>query len=227
MSEFDKTGVTDRELNSIYNKIPEGYDRANAYISFFQDVKWRTFIAKQIIVNYKPEKILDAACGKGELTFTIRQFSDAFTVMSDYSENMLKNSIVNGNMVLASFDNLPFKDHSFESVMSTFALHAADSIEPVVKEFARVTSNSVGIIAMGKSDNRFLRFISGVYLKYIQPYMAILGHEKPSDYRFIYYIYKRIPTNSEIRAIFEKYFVLDLFEEKAFGTVYIISGRKK
>ncbi len=227
MAEFDKTGVTDRELNSIYNKIPEGYDRANAYISFFQDVKWRTFIAKQVIVNYKPEKILDAACGKGELTFTIRQFSDAFTVMSDYSENMLKNAIVKGNMVLASFDNLPFKDSSFDSVMSTFALHAADRIETVVKEFARVTSNSVGIIAMGKSDNRFFRFISGVYLKYIQPYMAILGHEKPSDYRFIYYIYKRIPTNSEIKSIFEKYFVLDLFEEKAFGTVYIISGRKR
>lgn len=227
MAEFARSGVTDKELNSIYNKIPEGYDRANAYISFFQDVKWRTFIAKHITVNYNPEKILDAACGKGELTFSIRQFSSAYTVMSDYSENMLRNSIVSGDMVLASFDNLPFKDGSFNSVMSTFALHAADNIEDVVREFARVTSNSIGVIAMGKSDNRFFRFISGVYLKYIQPYMAVLGREKSSDYRFIYYIYKRIPTNSEIKAIFEKYFLLDFFEEKAFGTVYIVSGRKK
>ncbi len=222
-----KDPVTDKELNLIYNKIPEGYDRANAYISFFQDVKWRTFIAKNVIVNYKPEKILDAACGKGELTFIIKKLSDTYVMMTDYSENMLNHAIIKNDMIVSSFDNLPFKDNSFDAVVSTFALHAADNIENVISEFSRVSSKSVGVIAMGKSDNPIFRLLSGFYLKYIQPYLALLGREKPSDYKFIYYIYKRIPLNSEIKKIVEKYFELDFFEEKAFGTVYVFSGRKR
>ncbi len=220
-------GITDRELNEIYNKIPVGYDRANAYISFFQDIKWRTFIAKQVVVNHNPSKILDAACGKGELSFIIKKISEAYIVMTDYSENMLRNAIVENDMILASFDNLPFKDNSFDAVISTFALHAADNIETVVREFTRVAGNSVSVIAMGKSDNRFYRFISGFYLRYVQPYIAIFGGEKPSDYKFIYDIYKRIPLNSEVRKIAEKYLELEMFEEKAFGTVYIFSGKKR
>lgn len=29
----------DKDLRDVYNKIPKSYDRANALISFFQDVK--------------------------------------------------------------------------------------------------------------------------------------------------------------------------------------------
>ncbi|MEM0139981.1 MAG: class I SAM-dependent methyltransferase [Ferroplasma sp.] len=218
--------VTDEELNYIYNKIPKGYDRANAYISFFQDVKLRTSLAKKVTVSYKPETVLDAACGKGELSFILGKLSSTHIIMTDYSKNMLKNTIVEYDKVLSSFDNLPFKDNSFNAVMSTFAMHAADDIEAVMKEFARVSDNVVAVIAMGKSDNKFYRFISGVYLKYFQPYIALLGGEKPKDYKFIYYIYKRIPLNSEIKKIAEKYLELDFFEEHSFGSVYVFMGRK-
>ena len=111
--------------------------------------------------------------------------------------------------------------------MSTFALHAADNIEDVIKEMVRVSNGTIGVIAMGKSDNHFYRSISGLYLKYVQPYIAMLTGEKSKNYRFIYYIYKRLPLNSTIRDIANKYMDISLFEEKAFGSVYMFVGTKK
>ncbi len=217
----------DGNLRDIYNKIPKSYDRANALISFFQDIKWRTRLISNVMKISEPETILDVACGKGELTYLIKHLKKTYVVMTDYSENMLNMSIVDGIKVLASFNNLPFRDNSFDSVMSTFALHAADNIEDVIKEMVRVSNGTIGVIAMGKSDNHFYRFISGLYLKYVQPYIAMLTGEKSKNYRFIYYIYKRLPTNSTIRDIANKYMDISLFEEKAFGSVYMFVGTKK
>jgi demethylmenaquinone methyltransferase/2-methoxy-6-polyprenyl-1,4-benzoquinol methylase len=217
----------DVNLRDIYNKIPKSYDRANALISFFQDIKWRLRLINYVIKISPPKTILDVACGKGELTYLIKQMRKTDVVMTDYSKNMLKMAIVDGIKVLASFDNLPFKDNSFDSVMSTFALHAADNIEDVIREMVRVSNGTIGVIAMGKSDNRLYRFISGVYLKYGQPYIAMLTGEKSRDYKFIYYIYKRLPLNSKIREIVNKYIDITVFEEKAFGSVYMFAGTKK
>jgi len=217
----------DKDLRDIYNKIPKSYDRANALISFFQDVKWRTKLVNEIFHISQPGKILDVASGKGELTYIIKQIKETYVVMTDYSENMLNMSIVDSTRVLASFNNLPFRDNSFDSVMSTFALHAADNIEEVIKEMVRVSNGTVGVIAMGKSDNKFYSFITGFYLKYFQPYIAKLTGEKSKDYRFIYYIYKRLTPNSSIREIIKKYIDVVTFEEKAFGSVYMFIGTKK
>lgn len=223
----DDRKADDKNLRDIYNKIPESYDRANALISFFQDVKWRTKLVTGVFQIEQPDKILDVASGKGELTYIIKQIKETYVVMTDYSKNMLNMSIVDAEKVLASFNNLPFRDNSFNSVMSTFALHAADNIENVISEMARVSSGTIGVIAMGKSDNRFYRFISGFYLKYFQPYLAKFSGEKSKDYRFIYYIYKRLPLNSSIREITKKYMNVITFEEKAFGSVYMFIGTKK
>ncbi|EFD92446.1 MAG: uinone biosynthesis methyltransferase [Candidatus Parvarchaeum acidophilus ARMAN-5] len=217
----------DGNLRDIYNTIPKSYDRANALISFFQDIKWRTRLISNVMEISEPETILDVACGKGELTYLIKHLKKTYVVMTDYSGNMLNMAIVDGIKVLASCNNLPFRDNSFDSVMSTFALHAADNIEDVIKEMVRVSNGTIGVIAMGKSDNHFYRFISGLYLKYVQPYIAMLTGEKSKNYRFIYYIYKRLPLNSTIRDIANKYMDISLFEEKAFGSVYMFVGTKK
>jgi demethylmenaquinone methyltransferase/2-methoxy-6-polyprenyl-1,4-benzoquinol methylase len=221
--------VTNEELRRIYNDIPKFYDRANALISFFQDVKWRSELIG-IIRKYckEPKIILDVASGKGELSYIIRKlFPKTQIVMTDYAENMLKLSFVEGDKVLASFYNLPFRDNVFDAVVSSFALHAADDVEAVIKEMVRVSKNAIGVIAMGKSDNKVLRKYVAFYLRFIQPYLAALVGAKPSDYKYIYYIYRKIPTNSELKRIFERNTELRVFKEKALGTVYIFVGLKR
>lgn len=220
--------VTNEELREIYNDIPKFYDRANALISFFQDVRWRAELIK--IVKYycpNPRIILDVASGKGELSYVALKLINSKVVMVDYAENMLKASLVEGDKVLASFYNLPFRDDAFDAVVSSFALHSADDIGAVIKEMSRVARKVVGVIAMGKSDNWLLRNYVAFYLRFIQPYLAGIVGAKPSDYKYIYYIYRKIPTNSQLKSIVSNIIDLKVFKVKALGSVYIFVGLKK
>ncbi len=220
--------VTNEELREVYNDIPEFYDRANALISFFQDVKWRTELintVKEYCPN--PRLILDVASGKGELSYVVLKTTKKVNiVMLDYAENMLKSSLVEGDKVLGSFYYLPFRDGAFDAVVSSFALHAADDIERVVKEMVRASSKVVGAIAMGKSDNPVFRGYVAFYLRFVQPYLAALVRAKPRDYKYIYYIYEKIPTNSRLREVLERNMDLKVFKERALGTVYMFVGLK-
>lgn len=221
--------VSNEELREIYNDLPSFYDRANALISFFQDVKWRAELVNTV-KEYSPnlKLVLDVASGRGELSYVLlKLIKKTNIVMTDYAENMLKSSMVEGDRVLASFYNLPFRESSFDAVVSSFALHAADDIEAVVKEMVRVSKNVVGVIAMGKSDNPILRRYVAFYLRFIQPYLAGLVGAKPLDYKYIYYIYTKIPTNSQLKKIVERNMDLKVFKEKTLGSVYIFVGLKK
>ncbi len=224
---MEKIRVSNEDLRNIYNDIPEFYDRANAMISFFQDIKWRAELIK-LIKFYCPNsyEILDVASGKGELSYVASRLLKSRIVMVDYAENMLKASLIDGDKVLASFYNLPFRDNAFDAVVSSFALHAADDIGAVVKEMTRVSKKVVGVIAMGKSDNWLLRNYVAFYLRFIQPYLAAIVGAKPLDYKYIYYIYRKIPTNSQLKEIISKIFDLKIFKVKALGSVYIFIGLK-
>ncbi|NON62581.1 class I SAM-dependent methyltransferase [Acidianus sp. RZ1] len=221
--------VSNEELQRIYDDLPRFYDRGNALISFFKDVEWRGSLVKNVL-NYFPDvkKILDVASGKGELTYLIKEIiKGSDVIILDYAIHMLLNSYVKTDKIQGSFCDLPFKDNSFDCVLSSFALHAANSINNAIKEMSRVSKNCVGVIAMGKSDNPIQRKYISFYLDYIQPYLAFLVGAKPKDYKFIYYIYEKIPTNSQLKSIIENVLDLKIFEEKAFGAVYLFVGSKK
>jgi|GEM_PF-292753 Methylase involved in ubiquinone/menaquinone biosynthesis len=222
------SGATDEELRNVYNDIPKFYDRANALISFFQDVKWRVELIKATLrYAEKFNIVLDVASGKGELSLLIKRILPVQLVMMDYAENMLYQAMVDGDRILASFYNMPFRGDAFDAVMSSFALHAADEIEEVIKEMVRVSKDVIGVIAMGKSDNSLFRAYVGFYLAHIQPWLASLVGAKVQDYRYIYYIYRRIPTNSQVRRMFERNLELKEFRVKTLGSVYIAVGKKR
>jgi demethylmenaquinone methyltransferase/2-methoxy-6-polyprenyl-1,4-benzoquinol methylase len=224
------SGVTDEELRKVYESIPKNYDRANRFISFGMDVKWRAELVKSVLdLEKNPRSVLDVASGKGETTYVFQRLGlRAFYVLTDYSENMLLNALVEDDRVLASFDHLPFRDDSFDVVISTFALHAADDYESVIKEMARVARKVVGVIAMGKPKNRALQAYLSFYLRSLMPKIACLAGAKPSDYRMIYEIYARKDkTNDYYISIAEKYLKLVKVEERALRLFYAFVGIKE
>ncbi|AAK42004.1 methyltransferase domain-containing protein [Saccharolobus solfataricus] len=224
--------ATNEELQQVYNDIPKAYDRANRFISFNQDVKWRADLVKTILKYCKrPKLILDVASGKGELSYTFKKIykdnSNYEIILSDYAENMLKMALIKDDKVLCSFDALPFREKTFDIVMSSFALHASDNIEDVIREITRVSRKIVGFIAMGKPDSWVRRIYLSIYLKYIMPYIAVLGGAKARDFKYIYYIYERVPTNSQHKRIFEKYIDIKVYEERALNLFYFVVGFPK
>ncbi|MEM4047229.1 MAG: class I SAM-dependent methyltransferase [Metallosphaera sp.] len=220
--------VTDEELKVVYDDIPKSYDRANRLMSFNQDVKWRAELVKSILTfNSSPKTVLDVASGKGELSYVFKKFKkDVEPILLDYSENMLKSSLINGERVQGSFDALPFRDDVFDVVMSSFALHASDDIEQAVKEMARVSKGLVGFIAMGKPDSKVKRLYLGIYLHFIMPYISFLAGGRPRDYKFIFYIFKKLYPNSFYKSLFSKLLQVMIYKEKSLNLFYFVIGNK-
>jgi demethylmenaquinone methyltransferase/2-methoxy-6-polyprenyl-1,4-benzoquinol methylase len=222
--------ANNEELRKVYNNIPKTYDRTNKLISFYQDVRWRTDLIKTLLKHVigRDLKVLDVGSGRGELSYVLRKFNlDWMIVLLDYAENMLKSSMIEEDKILASFEYLPFRDNSFDIIMSSFALHAADDIEKVIKELWRVCKGLIAVIAMGKPKNKIIRLYISFYLKFIVPLLAKLVGANPKDYKYIYWIYLRNTTNDEYRKIFSKYFEITVYEERALNLFYFILGLKK
>ncbi|MBB5255066.1 demethylmenaquinone methyltransferase/2-methoxy-6-polyprenyl-1,4-benzoquinol methylase [Sulfurisphaera ohwakuensis] len=150
-----------------------------------------------------------------------------FPVITDYAENMLKLAIVEDDRVLASFEALPFRDNAFDIVMSSFALHASDNIETVIKEMNRVSRKIIGFIAMGKPDNKLKRIYLSFYLRFVMPYITIFAKGKPKDYKYIYYIYRRLNTNSWYKQLFFRLLDVKIYEEKALNLFYFVVAYKR
>ncbi|AWS00376.1 class I SAM-dependent methyltransferase [Metallosphaera hakonensis] len=221
--------ASDEELKKIYEDIPPSYDRANRFISFNQDVKWRANLVKTLLKFCpNPSKVLDVAAGKGELSYVLRKYWPiVLPVLTDYAENMLRSSVVEDDKVQASFDHLPFRDSSFDIVMSSFALHASDDIEVVIGEMARVSKHVMGFIAMGKPDNPVKRAYLGLYLRFVMPYIARFGGAKPRDYKYIYFIFRRLHTNSWYRSLFSRVLNVIVYKELALNLFYFVVAMKR
>src|ERR1051325_1684349 len=75
------------EVAAMFDGVASGYDRANSFMTFGFDRRWRTTTAR--VLDAKPgEKVLDLAAGTGVSTVEYAA-SGAWCVAADFSVGML------------------------------------------------------------------------------------------------------------------------------------------
>lgn len=124
-------------MDSYYNKIAKGYNELHS-----EEQKVKVNLIKNNI--NRTDKILDVGCGTGVLTF------NSFFVGIDPSIGLLK---LNKNKVKINgiAENLPFKDKTFDIVISITAVHNFNDIEKGLDEIKRVGKNNFIFTVLKKS----------------------------------------------------------------------------
>lgn len=93
------------------------------------------------LLNVKPgKKILDVACGWGEL-LAIAEEKGLTTFGIDISKEAIKlakNRLQNGKLKVAKAEKLPFQNNTFDYLVCIGSLEHFDSPEVAIKEMARV-----------------------------------------------------------------------------------------
>ena len=118
---------------SYYNTISPGYDRLH-----LEEQREKALLIKE---NLVPKGLLlDVGAGTGSTTALFQK--EAECIALDPSKEMLKG--FQGMKVVAKAEQLPFKENSFDTVISITALHHAD-LKQAKKEIERVSKNDVGI----------------------------------------------------------------------------------
>lgn len=135
----------DKQTIDTYNKMAKEYD--NETVDFWNRFP-RTFLDK--FVQLSGKRTVNVGSGPGRDGLLLQQ-AGKDVVCVDASETMVKMSFEKGlESILASFNNLPFENESFDGVWSyTALLHIPKkSIDIPLKEISRVLKPS-GIFALG------------------------------------------------------------------------------
>mgnify|MGYP001587418410 CR=1 FL=1 len=97
----------------------------------------------------KTSKLLDIGCGTGIST----NFFDCKTTGIDPSSKMIKYG--KGNLIKAKAEKLPFKDKTFDIIISVSSIHNFENPEKAINEIIRVKKDNsqIAITLLKKSKN--------------------------------------------------------------------------
>ena len=125
------------EVAAMFDGVASGYDRANSFMTFGFDRRWRTTTAR-VLDARRGEKVLDLAAGTGVSTVEYAR-GGAWCLAADFSFGMLRAGLHrNVPMVAADALNLPFADESFDAVTISLALRNFVDTKAALTEIARV-----------------------------------------------------------------------------------------
>lgn len=168
-----------REVAAMFDGVAAGYDRANSFMTFGFDRRWRIATGRALdAVN--GEKVLDLAAGTGVSTVEYRR-SGAWCLAADFSQEMLRAGRHRDvPMVAADALHLPFADDSFDA--ATISLAIRNFVDPKVAltEIARVVRPGGRLVVCEVSTPTFapIRFI---YRRFILRAMTWVGRRVSSN----------------------------------------------
>ena len=136
-----------REIARRFDKEFFDGSRENGYGGFTYNPKYWTDVVQDLIFEYgltKNSSVLDIGCAKGYFLHDLKLAIPGITLCGiDISEYAINNSIetVRQDVRIANAKELPFKDDSFDLVISINTVHNLDITEcaKAIKEIERVS----------------------------------------------------------------------------------------
>jgi demethylmenaquinone methyltransferase/2-methoxy-6-polyprenyl-1,4-benzoquinol methylase len=123
----------------MFDRIAPVYDSMNRVMTAGLDLRWRRLAASSVVTP--GARVLDAACGTGDLALADLRAGAASVTGVDFSEPMLerarrKSSVV--EWVRADLLSLPFDDGSFDAVTIGFGVRNLADLDAGLRELRRV-----------------------------------------------------------------------------------------
>ena len=166
------------EINNIFSKIANYYDRVNNLISFGMHMAIKKNSVKMLEIKNN-SKVVDLCCGSGDFVKIIskmHQFSEVIGV--DNCENMLKAAKIknpNRNFIKADCTKLPFENSSVDFVTMGFGLRNIVDRNQALNEIYRILKNKGKFLHLDFGENNFLNKIFDCCIPNL---VKVLGYDK-------------------------------------------------
>jgi demethylmenaquinone methyltransferase/2-methoxy-6-polyprenyl-1,4-benzoquinol methylase len=125
-------------VRAMFDRIAPVYDAMNRVFTMGLDGRWRKLAAAGTV---RPgDRVLDAACGTGDLALADRKAGGVVTGL-DFSERMLERARRKSDQiewVRGDALALPFDDASFDAATIGFGIRNVDDLDAGLRELARV-----------------------------------------------------------------------------------------
>ena len=125
-------------VRAMFDRIAPVYDAMNRVFTIGLDGRWRRLAAASAV---RPgDRVLDAACGTGDLALAARQAGGEVTGL-DFSERMLEHARRKSDAiewVRGDVLALPFEDAAFDAATIGFGIRNVNDLDAGLRELARV-----------------------------------------------------------------------------------------
>ena len=189
------------KVRSLFNDLSPNYDRLNKIFSLGMDVGWRRHLVAAV-VRQNPGKILDLACGSGDVTEMLKAaLPETQIVGLDFSRPLLTQAKARGLAELAEADalKLPFADESFDAVTIAFGLRNFSDREAGLDEIARVLKQGAvfGLLEFSPPPMPWKLFWN-LYLHHLMPLVAQMVARQGDSFRYLAQSIAEFPTPSAL-----------------------------
>lgn len=183
------------EIQAMFDGIVGSYDRLNRIMSGGRDVAWRR-AAASVAVSGGAARVLDLACGTGDLALELVRQGAGQVVGLDLSREMLRgaNDKISARDRQRSIDlaqgnamRLPFTDGTFDACTVAFGLRNMPDYSAAIAEMARVVrpSGRVVVLEMVPPRRELLRGAINWYFGLIIPLLGRLISNDPDAYQYL------------------------------------------
>jgi demethylmenaquinone methyltransferase/2-methoxy-6-polyprenyl-1,4-benzoquinol methylase len=192
------TDKADR-VQRMFAAIARSYDLNNRLHSFGRDQAWRRKAVKLCQVQ-PTDRVLDVACGTGDLTLAFAAARPARLTGLDFTEEMLQIArqkscqFVNGkNGVAPEYVRgdamaLPFDDGTFDVVSIAFGIRNVNDPRKALNEFRRVlrAGGRLMVLEFSRPRNAVIRVLNALYTSHVMPVTAsLIARDHSGAYRYL------------------------------------------
>jgi len=222
---FDEESATKteqaRRVREMFASIAGRYDLLNHLLSVNIDKRWRRRVAKTLYASLRSARasfpgkarILDVACGTGDLSFTLFETGEARIVGVDFCRPMLQ--IANSKASKLGFEvpliegdalSLPFRDSSFEAATIAFGLRNLTAVETGFTELLRILKPGGRLIVLefSKPTTPILRSVFRIYFTRVLPLFGGLISGSISAYQYLPESVSSFPDQNELASIMRR-----------------------
>ncbi len=204
-----------RRVREMFGAIAGRYDLLNHLLSGNIDQRWRRLVTTTLHQRVtEPEaRILDVACGTGDLSLALSGDVSAAVVGIDFCRPMLKIASSKGlkrgepvPFIEGDALALPFRDASFDGTTIAFGLRNLASVEDGLKELLRVLKpgGTVAVLEFSKPRWAVFRGLFNLYFTKLLPVVGGLISGSRGAYQYLPDSVSRFPNQEELASMMKE-----------------------
>jgi demethylmenaquinone methyltransferase/2-methoxy-6-polyprenyl-1,4-benzoquinol methylase len=199
-------------VRDMFATIAGRYDLLNHLLSGNIDKRWRRLVARALAatLSNSEARVLDVACGTGDLALTLFESGSARIVGLDFCRPMLaiaaaKAAGSGSTIPFIEGDalDLPFEDCSFDAATIAFGLRNLTSVEAGFKELLRILKpgGSLVVLEFSRPKAALLRSLFGIYFTRLLPLFGGWISGSKSAYQYLPDSVSRFPDQETLAAM--------------------------
>jgi demethylmenaquinone methyltransferase/2-methoxy-6-polyprenyl-1,4-benzoquinol methylase len=192
-------------VRSMFDRIVPRYDLMNHLMTFGMDVRWRRMVAQRAAAM--GDRVLDVACGTGDVAFEIRAAGAHKVTGLDFSPEMIAAAEAKARTRESDIDfligdamALPFPDNSFDACTVSFGLRNMPDYAAAIAEMTRVLRPGGKFVCLEMTPYRkpVLGRLFSFYFERIMPIVGGLLSGDAAAYRYLPKSVAAFPSSTQL-----------------------------